>query len=198
MTALLGGAFNPPHNGHVALARAAREHFDFDDLAVLVAVRPGHKEVQLDADTRFRLARAAFPDARVELDPHERTVDMLKEQEWDAPLFLIGADQFAEFLTWKDPEGVLERARLGVATRPGFPQEKLEAIRRQLSHGDRVEFFELEPVPISSRDVRDRVARGESIDGLVPPAVAELISALGLYRDGGYTEANPEEELTQS
>jgi nicotinate-nucleotide adenylyltransferase len=198
MTALLGGAFNPPHNGHVALARAAREHFDFDDLAVLVAVRPGHKEVQLDADTRFRLARAAFPDARVELDPHERTVDMLKEREWDDPLFLIGADQFAEFLTWKDPEGVLERARLGVATRPGFPQEELEAIRRQLAHGDRVEFFELEPVPISSRDVRDRVARGESIDGLVPPAVAELIAALGLYRDGGYTEANPEEELTQS
>jgi nicotinate-nucleotide adenylyltransferase len=198
MTGLLGGAFNPPHNGHVALARAAREHFGFDDFAVLVAVRPGHKQVQLDADTRLRLARAAFPDARVELDPHERTVDMLKEQDWDDPLFLIGADQFAEFLTWKDPDGVLERARLGVATRPGFPQEELEAIKSQLVHGDRVEFFELDPVPISSRDVRDRVARGESIDGLVPPAVAELIAALGLYRDGGYTEATPEEELTQS
>jgi nicotinate-nucleotide adenylyltransferase len=198
MTGLLGGAFNPPHNGHIALARKAREHFDLDELVVLVSVDPGHKEVQLDADTRFRLAQAAFPDARVELDPHARTVDMLEEQKWPDPLFLIGADQFAEFLTWKDPEGVLARARIGVATRPGYPRNELDAIKNQLRYGDRVEFFELDPVPISSREIRERVARGEPIDELVPPAVAELISSLGLYRKGGYTEANPEQELTQS
>ena len=52
MTGLLGGAFNPPHNGHLALARAAQEHFDLDELAVLVAERPGHKRVHLDAETR--------------------------------------------------------------------------------------------------------------------------------------------------
>ena len=51
MIGLLGGTFNPPHYGHVVLADAAREHFDLEDLAVLVAVRPGHKEVELDADT---------------------------------------------------------------------------------------------------------------------------------------------------
>jgi nicotinate-nucleotide adenylyltransferase len=198
MTGLLGGAFNPPHNGHVALARAACEHFDLDDLVVLVSARPGHKEVQLDADTRLRLAEAAFPAARVELDPHARTVDLLKEEKWEDPLLLIGADQFAEFLTWKDPAGVLERARVGVATRPGYPREQLEAIKNELRHGDRVEFFELDPVPISSRDIRERVARGEPIDDLVPSAVSELISSLRLYRDGGYTEANPEQELTQS
>ena len=60
MTGLLGGTFNPPHNGHLALARAAQEHFDLDGLAVLVAERPGHKQVQLDAATRLKLARAAF------------------------------------------------------------------------------------------------------------------------------------------
>jgi nicotinic acid mononucleotide adenylyltransferase len=53
---------------------------------------------------------------------------------------------------------------------------------QQLSRPDRVELFEIEPVPISSREIRDRVSRGESIDGLVPPAVAELIESLGLYR----------------
>ena len=183
MTGLLGGTFNPPHNGHVALAHAAVGHFGLADLVVLVTVQPGHKEVELDADTRLRLAQSAFPDYDVELDPYERTVDMLKAGRWRDPLFLIGADEFCDFLTWKDPEGVLARARLGVATRPGFPRDRLENVLRELSRPDRVEFFEIEPLPISSRDIRDRVARGEAIDRLVPPAVTELIESLGLYRD---------------
>jgi nicotinate-nucleotide adenylyltransferase len=182
---LLGGTFNPPHNGHLALARAAQEHFDLDDLVVLVAERPGHKEVQLDAATRLKLARAAFPDCQVEPDPYERTVELLRAGRWSEPLFLIGADQFADFPTWKDPEGVLELARIGVATRPGFPSERLDAVLQKLSRPDRVVRFEIEPVPISSREIRDRVSRGESIDGLVPTPVAELIESLGLYRDGG-------------
>ena len=182
MIGLLGGTFNPPHNGHLELARAAQEHFGLNDLAVLVAVRPGHKEVQLDADTRLRLAQAAFPDNHVELDPHERTVDLLKSRRWRDPLFLIGADQFADFLTWKDPNGVLARTRVGVATRPGFQRESLDEVLARLAQPERVEFFEIEPVPISSRDIRDRVARGDPIDGLVPPAVAELIESLGLYK----------------
>jgi nicotinate-nucleotide adenylyltransferase len=182
VTGLLGGTFNPPHNGHLALARAARDHFDLDELVVLVAERPGHKEVQLDAETRLKLAQAAFPAYEVEPDPHERTVDMLRAGDWIEPLFLIGADQFVDFLTWKDPEGVLALARIGVATRPGYPRERLDAVLQQLSRPDRVEMFEIEPVPISSREIRDRVSRGESIDGLVPPAVAALIRSLGLYR----------------
>jgi nicotinate-nucleotide adenylyltransferase len=186
---MLGGTFNPPHNGHIALADAARRYFDLGELVILVAVRPGHKEVQLDGDSRLQLARAAFPDCRVELDPHERTVDLLKEGRWKDPLFLIGADQFADFLTWKDPEGVIARARIGVATRPGYPRERLDEVLGQLSHPDRVELFDIEPVPVSSREIRDRVGRGEPIEGLVPPAVAELIESLGLYRRDGYTSA---------
>jgi nicotinate-nucleotide adenylyltransferase len=184
VTGLLGGTFNPPHNGHLALARAAEQQFDLDELVILVAVRPGHKEVELDADTRLRLAQAAFLDYEVELDSHERTVDMLKAGRWDDPLLLIGADQFAEFGSWKDPDGVVARARVAVATRPGYPRERLDSVLRELAQAERVEFFEIEPLPISSRDVRDRVARGEAIDELVPPAVAELIESLGLYRNG--------------
>lgn len=181
MTTLLGGTFNPPHNGHVALARAAAERFG-EEVVVLVAARPGHKEVQLDAETRFELAQAAFPAHEVELDPHERTVDLLQAGRWRDPLFVIGADEFCDFLRWKDPEGVIARARLVVATRPGYPRERLQSVLDRLSRPERVQFFELEPLPISSADIRQRVARGEPIDRLVPPAVAELIDTRGLYR----------------
>jgi nicotinate-nucleotide adenylyltransferase len=192
VTGLLGGTFNPPHNGHLALAQAAEDRFDLDELVILVAVRPGHKEVELDADTRLRLARAAFPSHEVEFDPHERTVDMLNAGRWRDPLFLIGADEFCDFLTWKDPDGVVARARLGVATRPGYPRDQLDAVLERLAQPDRIVFFEIEPVPTSSREIRDRVACGVPIDDLVPPAVAELIESLGLYRNGaGRTTLRP-------
>jgi nicotinate-nucleotide adenylyltransferase len=71
---------------------------------------------------------------------------------------------------------------LGVATRPGYPRDRLETVLQQLTQPERVEFFEIEPLPISSRDIRDRVARREPIDGLVPAAVADLIEARALYR----------------
>jgi nicotinate-nucleotide adenylyltransferase len=179
---LLGGAFDPPHNGHVALARAASEQFGFKQFVVLVSERPGHKDVELDAETRLKLARAAFPEYEVELDRHARTVDTLASGEWRDPLFLIGADEFCDFLTWKDPDGVLSRARLGVATRPGYPRERVDAVLAQLALPERVLFFEIEPLAISSREIRERVARGEPIDDLVPAAVAELIAEHGLYR----------------
>ena len=181
-TGLLGGTFNPPHNGHLALLRAVEEQLGLDDVEVLVAVRPGHKQVDLDAETRLRLARAAFPEHRVELDEHERTVDTLREGRWDDPVFLIGADEFADFLDWKDPNGVLDLARVAVATRPGYPRERLDRVLERLDRPDRAHFFEIEPLPIASRDVRDRVARGAPIDDLVPPAVAAEIAKLGLYR----------------
>jgi len=187
---LLGGAFDPPHNGHVALAATAKRQFGFDEFVVLVSARPGHKEVVLDAATRLELACTAFPDDDVELDEHARTIDTLRARRWRDPLFLVGADEFCDFLTWKDPEGVLELARLGVATRPGYPRERLDAVLERLPHPERVLFFELEPLPVASRDVRDRVARGDPIDDLVPAGVAELIREHRLYRR--YTAPAPE------
>lgn len=178
---LFGGAFDPPHNGHLELARRAVEHFALDRLIVIVTARPGHREVYLDPETRLQLAGVAFGH-EVVLDHHERTIDMLRSQRWDDPIVLVGADQFSAFLEWKEPEAVLELARLGVATRPGFPRDRLEPVLRALSRPDRVEFFEIDSVDVSSTEVRARVARGEPIDDIVPPQVASFIREQRLYR----------------
>lgn len=180
---LYGGAFDPPHNGHVAVAQAAKAHFGLPQLVVLVSEAPGHKGTHLPAQTRLELARAAFPDDDVRLDSHARTIDLLRTGEFDDPLFVVGADQFCDFLGWKEPDAVLELARLAVATRPGFPRERLELVLRKLEHPERVLFFDLEPSAAASRTVRALAAAGKPLDGLVPAAVAGLIEERGLYRE---------------
>lgn len=182
MTGLLGGAFDPPHIGHVELADAAERRLGLDRVVVVVVAEPGHKDVHCTAETRLELARAAFTGREVVLDRHARTVDMLRDGCWDDPVFLIGADEFAAFPGWKEPDEVLELARLGVASRPGYPRERLEEVLAGLARPDRVLFFEIEPVAVSSRELRERLGRGEPIDGLVPPAVAAAIVGSGLYR----------------
>jgi nicotinate-nucleotide adenylyltransferase len=192
---ILGGTFDPPHLGHVALARAAFDELGLDRLVVIPVGEAPHKPVETDAEMRFRLAEAAFGDvprtelSRIELDrtgpSYTADTAVWAEREYggDAVL-LLGADEFADFPRWHEPDRVLAHVRLAVATRPGIPHDRLEGVRAGLSRPERVTFFELEPIPISSRDIRARVARGEPIGDLVPAGVARLIEAEGLYRAG--------------
>ena len=183
-TGVLGGAFDPPHLGHVALARAALERLGLDRLLVLVVADPGHKETRTPAETRLELVRLAFrdePRVDVELDPHARTVDSLEARNLEDPVFVVGADEFVGLSSWKRPERVLELARLAVATRPGVPDEHVSEVLARLSAPDRISFFELEPIPVSSSLVRERAAAGDPIDDLVPAAVADAVRRLGLY-----------------
>ena len=182
---VLGGAFDPPHLGHVALARGGLQRFALERLLVRVVAEPGHRTVTAPAEARLRLAELAFEvvaEAEVALDPHPRTVDSLAALGLSDPVFLVGADEFASFATWKEHDRVLDLARLGVATRPGYPRERLEAVLAGLARPERVVFFEIEPQPISSSSIRARIAAGEPVDGLVPAAVAVEIDRLGLYR----------------
>src|SRR5262249_59661049 len=105
--------------GDVALVRAAKSALDLDRVLVLVAADPGHKRIETPAEIRFELARAAFPDDEVVLDAHARTVDLLRDHpDWDDPIFLVGADQFLDLPTWKEPHEVLRLAPLGVSPTP--------------------------------------------------------------------------------
>ena len=171
--AILGGVFDPPHLGHVALAEGARDQLGADRLLVLVAERPGHKGVFADAETRRRLAELAlgrFGDVR--LDDHPYTVDFLRAAGLDRPYFVLGGDEWESFTSWKEPEEVRRLARIAVGARPGFSPPE----------GD-VEVLLIDQRPISSKEIRARVAAGEPIDDLVPPEVASEIEHLGLYRD---------------
>ena len=177
MIAILGGTFDPPHNGHVALARAARENLRLDDLVILVEESPGHRGVVADPQARLRMARVAFPGEDVRLDPHAFTVDTVSGGEFgEDALFILGADQAAMFNRWREPDEVLKHVRIAVGTRGGYDMPDLS------TYGDRVVPFELASPEVSSSEVRQRVAAGETIDDLVPPAVARVIEELGLYR----------------
>jgi nicotinate-nucleotide adenylyltransferase len=193
VTGLFGGAFDPPHNGHVELARTALERFGLERLVVIPTGVAPHKRIETPAEVRCRLAEAAFAGlprtevSRWELERGEPSYTLettrWARERYGELLFLVGADQFAALGTWYRPDDVLELARLAVATRPGYPQEALERVCATLRDPARVSFFEIDPWPVSSTEVRDRVRRGEPIDDVVPPAVARLVDGLALYRD---------------
>jgi nicotinate-nucleotide adenylyltransferase len=177
VTGIIGGRFDPPHVGHVALAHTAVERFGIDDLHVSVIADAAHKGSEAPAADRLAMAALAFADleATVELEEHRTTVEALEAGGYDDPIFLIGADELAAFPTWREPERVLQLARLGVATRPGYAPT---------TTSPRIQVFELEPHPVSSSEIRERVRAGEPLDGLVAPAVAQYISQHGLYGGG--------------
>ena len=198
MTGLFGGTFDPPHNGHVALARGALRHFALERLVVMPTGQTPGKGQSTDPETRLRLAEAAFRElpraemSRFDIDrvqpaySHE-TVRFASER-WGEVIFLVGGDRLADFLTWERPDEILRYARLGVAARPGFSRAELERAVAGLYRPDRVAFFEIEELPISSSEIRRRLARGQSIHELVPPRVARLIADLDLYRSQGSAE----------
>jgi nicotinate-nucleotide adenylyltransferase len=161
------------------------DQLPIDRLVVLVAADPGHREVVADAAARLKLAEAAFSDlGEVVLDPNAFTVDAVRDGRFGDGIFIVGADEGAAFSGWKQPEEVLREVKLAVGTRSGYPPPDLERF------GDRVVSFQLASPPVSSSEVRERVARGEPIGELVPEAVEREISRLGLYR--GYTTSDPD------
>jgi nicotinate-nucleotide adenylyltransferase len=113
----------------------------------------------------------------VRVDPYRYTIDLLRAEQPADAIFLMGADQYRDFSSWKEPDAVLELVLLGVATREGVDRPRLAP-----GHKGRVRFFEIDSPPIASRDLRERARRGEPLDGLVPPPVVEEIERRELYR----------------
>lgn len=162
---------------------------------LVTAAHPPHKEVASDpgAEVRFELCGAAvvgepgLQASRIELDRPgpSYTVDTLRDMHAERPdaelTLIVGSDMAADLPTWREPEALLGLARLAVAGRAGSVRAQLEGRLAPLAGEDRVSYLDMPPVDVSSSFVRDLVARGESIAGLVPEAVAQLIDERGLY-----------------
>jgi nicotinate-nucleotide adenylyltransferase len=101
--------------------------------------------------------------------------------EWTDAVFLLGADEFENLASWKEPAELLRRVRLGVATRPGYRIDPLLAAGVSGAAGGRIAFFELEPMPIASNELRAALDRGEDVRAFVPASVWEAIERDGLY-----------------
>ena len=181
---ILGGTFDPVHNAHLAMARAALDHLGLQKILWIPTGTTRYRAPAVaSAHHRLEMLRLALAgDARAEIDPRELssgasgyTVDTLHElklENGDTPLWLLmGADQYAKLATWQRPEEVRRLARIAVFERPGCPLRDPE-----------VKKIPLAPLLISASDIRARVGRGEDISGLVPAAVANYIGRYGLYR----------------
>ena len=194
---LLGGTFNPPHLAHLVCAMEARDQLGLDVVRLVPAGIPPHKEVQDDPGVEVRLelcraAAAAEPGlevSRVEADRPgpSYTADTLRVLHDEAPedelTFIVGGDMAYALPAWREPEAVLGLARLAVAEREGVRRaDILERLDGLDGVPERIAFFDMPRLDVSSSQLRSRVAAGRPIRHLVPEAVAERISSLGLYR----------------
>jgi nicotinate-nucleotide adenylyltransferase len=194
---ILGGTFNPPHLAHLVCAQEAHAQLALDRVVLMPAGIPPHKPLppaDPGPEERLRLCRLAidgdarFDVSRLELDRPGRsyTVDtlrLLRERDpQDELTFIVGGDMAESLPAWRDPEAVLSLATLAVAERRGAKREAIERVLAPLAGADRVVFFDMPRVDVSSSMIRERVAAGRPIRYLVPDAVAEEIAARGLYR----------------
>jgi nicotinate-nucleotide adenylyltransferase len=195
---LLGGTFNPPHIGHLVCAQEAWAQLGLDRVWLLPVHSPPHKEADNDpgVDRRVAMCEAAVAGddrlevSRVEADVPGRsyTVDTLNRLHEARPedqlTFIVGGDMAASLPEWREPQAILEVCSLGVAARDGVGREQiLERLDRELpGASERISFFDMPRIDISSTLVRSRVAAGRPVRYLVPDAVAAYIDREGLYR----------------
>lgn len=190
---VFGGAFDPPHLGHIALARAAVEQLKLDELRVFPTGQAWHKARALSpAAHRLAMAQLAFgdvPHAVVDGRELQRqgptyTVDTLRELRAECPdatfLLVIGADQAESLHSWRDTAEIARLATISIAARarPISAAAPFDASR--LPPGLR-EPVELPPLPVSSTEIRQLAAAGGDVLHLVPPSVARYIDRHHLY-----------------
>ena len=195
---ILGGSFNPPHVGHLVMAQEAHAQLGLEKVMLMPVSVPPHKVLDDDPgpQERLELCRLAvaederFGVSAIELDRGgpSYTVDTLREIRADSPgdelTFIVGGDNALSLAGWREPEAVLELAVMAVAEREGVFRQDIAERARELSGGDRLAFFDMPRLDVSSSTIRQRVRDGRPIRYLVPDDVARLIGARGYYRCG--------------
>jgi nicotinate-nucleotide adenylyltransferase len=197
---VLGGTFDPIHSGHLVIAEKARLKFRLARVLFVPAGQPWFKTARTisPAAHRVEMVRRAiaanphFELSAVEIDRpgpsySVETIAILQQQLGAGArlFFLVGWDSLAELPQWKEPDRLIQLCKLVAVTRPDFSRPDLKALESFVPGvTQRVVWLDIPPVDISSTDIRNRVARGLSIHGLVPEGVEGYIKEHKLYGDG--------------
>ena len=206
MIGILGGTFDPVHHGHLRIALDAAEALELSEIRLIPLGQAVHREQPLASAAHrlemLRLATAGHPRYRVDDREIRRggpsymidTLRSLREERPDEPLcLLLGSDAFAGFLSWRDPEGILQLANLAILRRPGEGHPEDEALGRLLMlRALPAEYLAAQPagaiaeipvtqLDISASDIRRRIREGHDPSWLLPQAVIDYIRAQGLY-----------------
>ena len=193
---LMGGTFNPIHNGHLVTAEEARVQFALDEVIFIPSGKPPHKSERKIADAYHRsmmtiLATVTNPYFHVSQVEIERpgysytydTVSYFQElYQGKAELYFItGADAILEIIAWKNVEQLFEKCCFIAATRPGFDLSAIRSSDLPPAARNRIFYMEIPALAISSTDVRRRIKEGRPIKYLMPSGVETYIYKNKLY-----------------
>ena len=204
---ILGGTFDPIHYGHLRPAQEVLRALDLAEVRIIPAANPPHRRAPLaTAEQRLRMAELAvaeFPGLRVDDREFRRggpsytvlTLESLRQELGAQPLcLLLGMDAFEGIETWHQWQRLPELAHFVVMTRPGWSSPATSALpswaRGRLTcvaddlariSAGRIYFQTVTPQDISATRIREAVARGEPVDGLLPPAVLDYLRANRIY-----------------
>jgi nicotinate-nucleotide adenylyltransferase len=189
---IFGGTFDPIHNGHLQVAEDVRKSLKMEKILFVPSYLPPHKmgKKVTEAKLRFEMVSLALeehPHFKISEFEFQKegisytveTLNALKKSNPDAELFLImGVDQLLEMDSWKEPDKIFQMSSVVVIGRPGYRREEIE----NLDWHSKILWVDVTPVEISSSLIRKKVQQGESVQGLVPKQVEELIIEKGLYK----------------
>ncbi len=195
---VMGGTFDPIHNGHMSVATALLDLFDLDRVLFVPAGQPWQKEGYSGAEDRWMMTALAattnprFAASRMEIDRKgpTYTVDtMAVLRDFHGPetalFFVAGIDAVLTLGTWHRAAGLAALAEVIAVPRPGYDAAAL----RPGDDWPAVHLAEVPEVDVSSTEIRRRVREGLPVDGLVPPVVAQYIAAHRLYRQAAERSA---------
>jgi nicotinate-nucleotide adenylyltransferase len=199
---ILGGAFNPPHIGHLVCAQEALVQLELDRVVLIPVGEAPHRELEVDPgpETRLEMVELAIADddrfaaSRMEIDRDgpSYTADTLRELRASEPgddlVLILGGDQAAALPEWHEPEQVLELAQVAVVERTNWSRNAVGIRVGRLKGAQRIRYLDMPVIQVSSSSIRRRVAAGLPIRYLVPDRVANHIGANDLY---GATSAAP-------
>jgi nicotinate-nucleotide adenylyltransferase len=195
---ILGGTFNPVHNGHRELARMALEKFALDRLLIMPNNIPGYKDYDSSISNHHRLEmlglatagmdKVTVSDIEIKRSGVTYTVDTLRQLHGLYPdvawHFIMGGDSIINFKKWREPDSILRLASLIVTTRDDISTEAVEKAVEELKilvpHAN-IDIMKIHAVDVSSSEIRRMVQAGESIYGMTPDSVVEYIYKNHLY-----------------